>query len=201
VTADFWETIFKRHSIRRYLDRSVSPSVVERILRAAAHAPSAHNSQPWHFVVISSPETRRELSERMAHKYERDMISWGVPAHKRRERVQRSLTLFNQAPVIIVAFLANKLRGKKELASDENLEEVMDRQSVAVAVGHLLLAATASGLGACWYAAPLFCPEIVTRQLGVNTDWEPQALVTLGYPDEVPQPKKKKPLKTIVTHA
>jgi nitroreductase len=137
----------------------------------------------------------------MAEKYERDMISQGVPAHKRKERVQRSLMLFNQAPVIIVAFLANNQRGKKVPVSDENLEEVMDRQSVAVAVGHLLLAATASGLGACWYAAPLFCPEIVTRQLGVNCDWEPQALVTLGYPDEIPQPKKRKPLKTIMTHA
>jgi nitroreductase len=137
----------------------------------------------------------------MAEKYERDMISQGVPAHTIKERVQRSLTLFSQAPVIIVAFLANKQRGKKEPVNDENLEGVMDRQSVAVAVGHLLLAATASGLGACWYAAPLFCGEIVTRQLGVNPDWEPQALVTLGYPDEVPQPKKKKPLKAVVTHA
>jgi F420 biosynthesis protein FbiB-like protein len=200
VTTDFWETIFKRHSIRRYLDRHVSPSVVERIIRAAAHAPSAHNNQPWHFVVVTSPETRDRLAEKMAEKYERDMISQGISAHKRKERVLRSLTLFKKAPVIIVAFLAKNQRGKKESASDEKLEEDMDRQSVAVAVGYLLLAATASRLGACWYAAPLFCGEIVTKQLGVNSDWEPQALVTLGYPDEVPQPKKKKPLKTIVTY-
>ena len=114
MTADFWETVFRRTSVRRYLNRPVPPSIVEKIIRAASHAPSAHNNQPWHFVVISSPENRNHLAEKMAEQYERDMISHGIPAHTRKKRIHRSLTLFTGSPIIIVPFLANKRKEKKK---------------------------------------------------------------------------------------
>jgi len=49
---DVLEAILSRRSIRRYTDEAVGEEVVEQLLRAAAAAPSAHNEQPWHFVVI-----------------------------------------------------------------------------------------------------------------------------------------------------
>jgi len=97
------------------------------------------------------------------------------------------------APAIIIPYLVPSRKGPHE--------HTLAVQSVAVATGYLLLAATASGFGACWYSAPLFCPQIVNQCLGKNTKWEPQALVTLGYPDESPPPRQKKPLQDIVTHA
>jgi nitroreductase len=60
----------------------------------------------------------------------------------------------------------------------------MTVQSVALACQNLLLAAEAHGVGACWMCAPLFVPELVLRVLALPTDWEPQALITLGYPAE-----------------
>ena len=53
-----------------------------------------------------------------------------------------------------------------------------------MAVQNLLLAAHAMGLGACWRCAPLFCGETVIDTLKLPQHWHPQALVTLGYPDE-----------------
>ena len=200
MTTDFWEIIFNRHSIRRYLNKPVPRSVLEKIISAAAHAPSAHNRQPWHFVVITSQVVRDQLAQKMAERYDQDMIAQRIPGDIRKKRVKRSLTLFGEAPVIIIAFLVNKQKYKKQSESNAKLEEVMDIQSIAVAAGHLLLAATASGLGACWYAAPLFCPEIVHNQLQVDSEWEPQALITLGYADEFPQPKEKRTLKDMVTY-
>ena len=200
MTTDFWETIFKRHSIRRYLNQSVPRSAIERIISAAAHAPAAHNRQPWHFVVITSQGVRNQLAQKMAEKYDQDMISQRIPGHIRKKRIKRSLSLLGEAPVIIIACLVNKQKYRKQSEYNAKLEEVMDIQSIAVATGHLLLAATASGLGACWYAAPLFCPEIVHNQLQVDSEWEPQALITLGYADEFPQPKEKRTLKDIVTY-
>jgi F420 biosynthesis protein FbiB-like protein len=200
MTTDFWKIIFERHSVRRYLHQSVPNSVLERIINAASHAPSAHNNQPWHFVIITSSDIRNQLAQKMAKKYNKFMIAQGMPACTRKKRIQYSLKLFSEAPVIIIPFLANKRTYKKRSKINENLEEVMGIQSVAVAAGHMLLAAAASGLGACWYSAPLFCPDIVNRHLQVDIDWKPQALITLGYPDELPQPKKKKPLKNIMTY-
>jgi len=50
------DLIFKRRSIRQYTDQPVEREVLVQLLRAAMAAPSAVNSQPWEFVVITSPE-------------------------------------------------------------------------------------------------------------------------------------------------
>jgi nitroreductase len=61
-------------------------------------------------------------------------------------------------------------------------EALMAAQSVAMAIQNLLLAADAEGLGACWMCAPLFCGAAVIHALALPPDWQPQALITLGYP-------------------
>ena len=55
--------IFKRRSIRRFETRSVEPERVERILKAGMQAPSAHNLQPWEFLVITEQEKRDAVSK------------------------------------------------------------------------------------------------------------------------------------------
>jgi coenzyme F420-0:L-glutamate ligase/coenzyme F420-1:gamma-L-glutamate ligase len=44
--------------------------------------------------------------------------------------------------------------------------------------------AHALGLGACWMCAPLFCQRTVREVLSLPDDYEPQGVVTLGYPAE-----------------
>jgi nitroreductase len=68
-------------------------------------------------------------------------------------------------------------------------------QGTAMAVQNLLLAAHVAGLGACWMGAPLFCPDTVGETLDLPADWEPQALITLGWPAETRQ-KDRFPLST-----
>ena len=48
------EAILSRRSIRRYLDKPISPEILRTLLEAAMSAPSASNMQPWQFVVIDS---------------------------------------------------------------------------------------------------------------------------------------------------
>ena len=55
--------IFKRRSIRRFETRPVEPEKVERILKAGMQAPSAHNLQPWEFLVITAQEKRDAVSK------------------------------------------------------------------------------------------------------------------------------------------
>jgi nitroreductase len=50
---DAIEAILTRRSIRKYTDQKISPGLVEELLKAAMSAPSANNSQPWHFVLIN----------------------------------------------------------------------------------------------------------------------------------------------------
>jgi nitroreductase len=55
------EAIRTRRSIRKFLDRPVPQELVEILLRAAMSAPSARNSQPWQFVVISDRQILRQI--------------------------------------------------------------------------------------------------------------------------------------------
>jgi len=56
---------------------------------------------------------------------------------------------------------------------------------------NLLLAAHHAGLGACWMCAPLFCPDVVRDALNLPDHWQPQALITLGYPAETRQRERR----------
>lgn len=47
------EAILSRRSIRRYTDQKISDELIKKMLQAAMSAPSAHNYQPWHFILIN----------------------------------------------------------------------------------------------------------------------------------------------------
>jgi nitroreductase len=56
------EAIFTRKSIRKYTGESLTEEQLELILRAGFAAPSAHNKQPWHFVVVRDKETLEKIA-------------------------------------------------------------------------------------------------------------------------------------------
>jgi nitroreductase len=60
---EFYETVSIRRSVRKFSDRKIAPEILERVLDAGRLSPSAVNLQPWKFMVIRSPETRRALVE------------------------------------------------------------------------------------------------------------------------------------------
>ncbi|MGL5049999.1 MAG: nitroreductase family protein, partial [Fusobacteriaceae bacterium] len=60
-------SIFYRRSIRNFTDKDVECKKIERILRAAMQAPSAHNFQPWEFIVVESEDKKNEISMMSPH--------------------------------------------------------------------------------------------------------------------------------------
>jgi nitroreductase len=81
-------------------------------------------------------------------------------------------------------------------ASRNQNEKTMAIQSVAMAGQNLLLAAHAQGLGACWMCAPLFCQVVVQKTLQCPADWQPQGLITLGYPSQT-RSRDRKALESV----
>jgi nitroreductase len=64
---DVLQAIFTRRSIRKYTGAPISEDNMQTLLKAGFSAPSAHNMQPWHFVVVKSPATLAYIAE--AHPY------------------------------------------------------------------------------------------------------------------------------------
>lgn len=60
---DVLEAIFTRRSVRKYTEQPVDEEALKLILNAGFSAPSAHNYQPWHFVVIKEKSIRESISE------------------------------------------------------------------------------------------------------------------------------------------
>lgn len=55
--------IYSRRSVRNYQNKEVEHALVMELLRAAMHAPSAGNAQPWHFVVVRSAEKKQSIAQ------------------------------------------------------------------------------------------------------------------------------------------
>ncbi|MCW4049230.1 MAG: nitroreductase family protein [Candidatus Bathyarchaeota archaeon] len=57
------EAIMSRRSIRKYTDKKIPEETIKTLLEAAMNAPSAHNKQPWHFIVVDDRETLYKVPE------------------------------------------------------------------------------------------------------------------------------------------
>jgi coenzyme F420-0:L-glutamate ligase/coenzyme F420-1:gamma-L-glutamate ligase len=182
-----FDIITSRRSIRRYTDRPVPVEVLRRLLEAARWAPSAHNSQPWRFVVITDPAKRATLASAMGERFRADLAADNMPADQIEQRITRSYRRISGAPALIMLCLSMADLDQYPDDYRQQAERIMAMQSVALAAQNLWLAAHDEGLGICWLCAPLFCPDVVRDALALPDDWEAQALLTMGYPAEQPK--------------
>lgn len=197
--SNFLDLIRTRRSIRRYQPLQITPNLVEQLLTAASWAPSAHNRQPWRIAVITSTQVKRELATAMGTKLRADLKGDNTPPEQIEKEVARSFQRITQAPLLILLCLTMADMDYYPDGTRQHNEWIMAVQSTALAGQNILLAAHALGLGACWMCAPLFAPVEVRSTLNLGDDWEPQALITVGYPAETRQ-KTRHPLETRVRY-
>lgn len=187
------ETIRARRSIRQYLNTPVPPQLVTDLLETAIWAPSAHNRQPWRFVIISDAAAKESLATAMGRQLRADLAADGVPVAAIERDAGRSYRRLTSAPVLILLCLSMVDMDSYPDARRQQNEWIMAVQSVAMAGQTLMLAAHALGLASCWVCAPLFCPDVVRAELRLPDDRQPQGLITLGYPAETKE-KGRRPL-------
>lgn len=68
----------------------------------------------------------------------------------------------------------------------------------AIVMDHMVLAAASQGLGTCWIAN--FSVAEARVVFGLPPETDPLLLTPLGYPDDSPGPKIRKPLKELVCY-
>jgi nitroreductase len=165
---DFSELVTYRGSIRGYKADPVEEEKLSAVLEAARMAPTAHNNQPFRIIVIHTEGREVELGQ-----------IYGRP-------------WFTQAPIVL-CLVGIPAEGWVRL-DGKNYYEV----DVAIAMDHLILAATDLGLGTCWIAA--FNPEAAYEVLGLPEDVVPIAFTPLGYPNAEPREKARKSLADLVRY-
>ena len=184
----------ERRSIRNFLAEPVSRDVLEALLQAAVSAPSAHNRQPWRFLVIDGLVAKQRLALAMGEKLRADRLRDGDAEAAIASDVSRSFARLTGAPVLVLVCVSMIDMDRYADVHRQQCERTMAIQGTAMAAQNLLLAAHAAGLGACWMCAPLFCPDTVASALPLPDDWEPQGIVALGHPADRGKPFRRRAL-------
>lgn len=198
TTPDLRTFLRTRRSIRRFKPDPVPDSVLRDILHTATFAPSAHNRQPWRFVVLTDPSAKIHLSDAMAEEFQRDLQKDQVPPEEIAKRVNRSRERITGAPVVVILCLDMSEMDEYPDTRRKKAEYIIATQSATNAGMQLLLAAHAEGLGGVWVCSPMFAQETVQKALNISSTWEPQAMFLLGYPTEMPAFRERKPLEEVV---
>ena len=186
-----------RRSVRRYLPQSVSPELIDQLLEAAVTAPSAHNRQPWRFAILDADRHKIALACAMGDRLRRDRQGDHDAQADIEADVARSFARITGSAAVIVVCLSMEDMDVYPDATRNRNEHQMAVQSTAMAGQNLLLTAHAAGLGACWLCAPMFCPDTVRGALDLPAHWEPQGMVTLGYPADAGKPFVRKPIAAV----
>lgn len=80
------DVIFRRRSVRRYKSEPVPDEASKNILEAGRLAPSSDNAQPWHFVVVTDPEIKLELSKGIWRSFIKDSAFTIVGCGEKRDK-------------------------------------------------------------------------------------------------------------------
>ncbi len=191
------ENIKQRRSIRKYTSTRVPREILNEILEAAQWAPSAHNAQPSRFIILTQKKSKKNLMVAMAKSRTKDLIKDNVPLEHIRKITQASVQRFTNVPVMIIACITFADMMKYPDEQRQKNERDLAIQSLGAAVENMLLVTHSRGLGACWFCAPIFCKDTVRKILKIPEDVEPQALITIGYPDENPSATSRNPIENI----
>jgi nitroreductase len=174
----FLELVQNRQSDRAYLDKPVENEKLERILEAARLAPSACNSQPWKFIVVTDPEKRMQVADATASKI-------------------LSMNHFTkQAPVqlVLVEENANLTSTVGGWATNKHYPHI----DLGIVAAHISLAAADEGLGSCIIG---WCDEKkVKKALEVPKSKRVMLVILLGYSNQPLREKKRKTKEKIVSY-
>ncbi len=178
---DAYEAITGRRSIRRFDGCPVDRALLDRLLRAACLAPAPHHTRPWRFVVLETPDSRRRLADGMGAAWRRDLEEDGAEQDRVEVLLARSRQQIEKAPALVLACLVDEGLCRWPDKRRRRAEWRMAVQSMGCALENVLVAAHAEGLAGHWISAPLFCQDAVRAALDLPSQYEPQALIALGY--------------------
>jgi nitroreductase len=170
----FFDVVLRQRACRQFSDQPVDEELIELCLRAATHAPSAENRQPWVFVVVQDPTARQAVGEliRQVWRHGARQHSEGrLPDALLREVELGAEGGIGAAPVIVVVC------GDTQLGIESTLPS-----SIYPATQNLLLAATALGLGSAMTTLATLMADDLAALLRLPSELRPFAVVPLGWP-------------------
>ena len=184
---ELYEAIYKRRTVRKFLEKEVDFDAVKRILEAVNRAPTWNHNRNWSYIVLRTEEEKAyafEHAKKIAEKFDAEkylnaprpypttlaqkMYAYAMP---------RQYTMLKDAPyVIIPVFKSKELNG-------EYVSKLNPFSTIWCVIENIFLAATAEGM-ACSMRIPLNEEhDIVKAKLKVPPTYMIPAFIGIGYAD------------------
>jgi nitroreductase len=218
---DIIEAAKKRKSIRGYKPDHVPRQVLEQILELASHAPSAMNTQPWEFTVLTGEvlENVRQsnldlLSSGLPPNPEHVVTSWPKESIYRQRQVDLAKQLFQlmgipredkekRAKWLERGFRYFDAPAAIILSTDRCLGESGPLLDIGAVIQTICLTALHFGLGTCIEDQGVAYPEVLRKYAHIPESKRIIAAIAIGYPDwDFPANKvesEREPIKNVTT--
>ncbi|NTV24060.1 MAG: nitroreductase family protein [Nanoarchaeota archaeon] len=157
IKMNVFEAIATRRSIRKFTSQDVPMEILGVVLDAGRYAPSAGNIQNWRFVLVKNQDNRAKIAEACMQQM------W-----------------IGEAPVILV--VCSEIEKIRQFYGIRG-ERLYAIQNVAACIENMLLTAHSLGLASSWIGA--FDEAMLRRVVNIPEEIRPQAVIPIGYPDEV----------------
>jgi iodotyrosine deiodinase len=176
---EFYVDVNRRRTVREFSDRPVPRDIIETALRAAGTAPSGANLQPWHFVVVSGPVTKKKIRE-AAEAEEREFYEHRASpewlAALEPLGTDSNKPFLEVAPYLIAVFLQKF----GELSDGRKVKHYYPVESTGLATGILITALHHAGLATLTHTpSPM---KFLNEILGRPKSERPFLLLVVGYP-------------------
>ncbi|WP_208596311.1 nitroreductase [Desulfovermiculus halophilus] len=188
-------------SIRKFTSDPVPREQVAAILELACRAPSAMNTQPWEFVVLTGDvlerikkENVRLVREQAQSNPDHSAVGWPKDSIFRKRQVDLAKELFRlmdiaredtdkrqawtergfrffDAPVAVLLCVDSVLQGDGPLLD------------IGAVMQNICLAAVDLGLGTCIEDQGVMYPDMLREHTGISRDKRIIISIALGYPD------------------
>lgn len=165
---EFIDVIKNRRSIRHFTDEDITHEEIKEIIEAGILAPSAHNRQPWHFIVVEDINLKEKIA------------SW---LRLKKSEAEMTANVIKSSKALILVF-----------AQMEN--ELMDIQSVGASIENMVLMAFDKNIGSLWIGYIVAIEKELQEMFKTNKKLI--AAVALGKTNVFPKPRPRKEIDEVL---
>lgn len=189
--------IYKRRSIRKFLNQPVSKEDIADIIKSGMKAPSSKNTQPWKYIVVQGNAKDEMLKVfRQGIETEENKNTLLLKNKQYIAAAKHTIDIMEEAPTIVFVINSSGKSILTELTPEEHVSEICNIQSVGASIQNMLLAATEKGIGSLWICDIYFAyPELCEW---LDIEGQLVAAVAFGYPDEFPEERPRKKFEDTV---
>lgn len=165
---EVFEAIKGRRSIRNYKDKKIPKQSLEKIMEAAIWSPSGSNAQAWEFIVVDDEDDVKKIK----------MLSPGI---------------FNIPAAIVI--VCRDLKRANDIVGEVG-RDILSLMDISMASQNIMLRAYDLGIGSC--AVRSFGITAIKGLFTIPDHLNPELLITLGYPEKIPEPLKRRKIDEVV---